>query len=556
MASDRLFWWFHYRQRNLEIIFRQGDAMPRLVRMIQVLFFCMVMAGAGVVQAGENYVDNQDGTISDLQHGTMWQKSDDGVERSWQEAITYCDALELAGHDDWFLPKASQLEGLIDTANSPAIAPLFSLKASYYWSATGSTSSTDSAKYVNFFYGSAYTNSKNKPYYAICVREAAVLPGKGLAAVFAGTPEGGRPLAIRFKATITGGSEPYFYEWDFGDGGTSSSKSPSHEFAKDGQYPVLLTVSDNDGAIIVTNQQVSLPLADISVSGSSEKESAASANDAKDKVPVLVDATPPATEPAPKLEAEVKTIGESEVVSSRLPTDAAAAKGEQESRPVKIALVSPNAALQGFMDLSASGQGMTYKDGALGHGLLAYSFANAMAGDGDWNKDGSITSSEVQAYLDQAIKSLSKGQQKPVATIDGEDFGVCASQGGSTYVLALGIARDLAGKSLVAGQDAELVRKAVEEKCQHTKTMMLTADHANRQDILQALLQLGSMMTASDTLIVYIGAASGQENGRLNWYVNDTQKELPSFTGIYHEDLVQVLKAMSMAHLLVLSEKN
>ncbi|MDD5759264.1 MAG: DUF1566 domain-containing protein [Desulfobulbaceae bacterium] len=530
--------------------------MPRLVRIVQVVCFFLLMACAGVVQAGADYVDNQDGTISDPQHGTMWQKGDDGIERSWQEALTYCENLEFAGHDDWLLPKAYQLEGLIDTANSPAIAPVFAVKASYYWSATGSTSSTDSAKYVNFFYGNAYTNNKSKPYYAICVREATSLPGKGLAAVFTGAPEGGKQLSIRFTATITGGSEPYFYEWDFGDGSTSGAKSPTHEFAKDGQYKVLLTVSDNDGAIFVTNQQLNLPLADIPAVGAEKEESAATASDVKDKVPVVAEATPPGTEPAVKDEGEDQRAGKPEALPSRLPEDSGRGNGGQERAPGKVSLVSPNAALQGFVDLSASGQGPTFKDGALGHGLLAYSFANAMAGDGDWNKDGSVTSSEVQAYLDQAIKSLSKGQQKPVATAEGADFGICASQGGSTYVLALGIARDLAGKSLVAGQDAELVRKAVEEKCQRTKTMMLTADHANRQDILQALLQIGSMVTASDTLIVYIGAASGQENGRLNWYVNDTQKELPSLTGIYHDDLVQVLKTMPIAHLLVLGEKN
>lgn len=521
--------------------------MPRLVLMLQGLFFTLLMAFAAVAQAGGGYVDNQDGTISDPQHGTMWQKADDGVERSWSEAVSYCDSLEFAGHNDWVLPKAYQLEGLIDTASSPAIDPIFAVKASYYWSATNSESSADSAKYVNFFYGNTYPDNKNNPYYALCVRPTEAVPGKGLAVVFAGTPVGKKALVIRFTPTVTGGSEPYFYEWDFGDGGTSSAAKPTHEFVKDGQYKVLVTVSDNDGAIAVTNQEISLPLAEIAVVG--PDQAAKPEVDEQDKVPVLAEAVPKTSEPAAKSAGEAKPAEET--------TAAAAGRGEQGSAQAKTAVVSPGAAtLQGFMEVAASGQGVPYKDGALGHGLLAYSFANAMAGDGDWNKDGSVTASEVQAYLDQAIKSLSKGQQKPVVVRDGDDFAVCASKGGSTYVLAIGIGHDLAGASLVAGQDAELVRKAVEDKCQSTKTMMLTADHANRQDVLQALVQIGSMMTASDTLIVYVGAASGQDNGRLNWYVNDSQKELPSFTGIYHEDLVKVLKAMPMRHLMVLGEKN
>jgi len=530
--------------------------MPRLMRMTQVLFATIIMACAAVALAAGGYVDNLDGTISDPQHGTMWQKGDDGVERSWPEAVTYCKSLDLAGHNDWVLPKAYQLEGLIDKAYSPTIDPLFTVKTSYYWSATGSETSADSAKYVNFFYGNTYTYSKDNPYYVLCVRQVTTVTGKGLAAVFAGTPVEGKPLVIRFTATVTGGSEPYFYDWDFGDGGTSSAAKPTHAFVKDGQYKVLLTISDDNGAIAVANQEITLPLAELPAIGQEQEQPAKPAPEAKEKEPGLVEGVPATTEQAEKTAEEAKPPGDSTRASSP-PTPAEAEKGEQDSAGKKIAVVSKSTVkLHGFMEVAASGQGVPFKDGALGHGLLAYSFANAMAGDGDWNKDGSVTSSEVQAYLDQAIKSLSKGQQSPVIARDGDDFKVCAAQGGSTYVLAIGIGHDLAGSALVAGQDAELVRKAVEDKCQSTKTMMLTADHANRQDILQSLLQISSMITARDTLIVYVGASSGQDNGRLNWYVNDTQKELPAFTGIYHDDLVQLLKSMPMEHLMVLGEKN
>ncbi len=524
--------------------------MPRLVRMTQLMLLVMGLAFTTVAQAGGGYVDNQDGTISDPEHAIMWQKADDGVERSWQEAVTYCEALVLAGHEDWTLPKAYQLEGLIDTAHSPTIDPLFAVKASYYWSATDSANSPDSAKYVNFFYGNTYPYSKDNPYYVLCVREVAATPGKGLTAVFTGAPSGGKPLAIRFTATITGGSEPYFYEWDFGDGDTASATSPTHEFGKDGQYKVILTVSDNNGAVVVANQEIILPLAEVPAAGPDQTATPAKA--LPDTVPILTEAGSKTTEEAPKTADSGATSGPTPV-----PVVAEKATAGQESDPAKIALVTPKTTMpQGVMEVLASGQGPPYKDGALGHGLLAYTFANAMAGDGDLNKDGAVTASEIQAYLDLAIKSLSKSQQSPVITRGGDDFAVCAAPGSSTYVLAIGIAHDLAGAALVAGQDAELVRKAVEAKCQMTKTMMLTADHANRQDILQAVLQIGSMITASDNLVVYMGAANSQDNGRLNWHVNDSSKELPLFTGIYHDDLLQLLKTLPVAHLMVLGEKN
>jgi PKD repeat protein len=58
------------------------------------------------------------------------------------------------------------------------------------------------------------------------------------------------------------------WEWDFGDGGTSTKKNPTHEFLDDGKYNVVLTVTDNDGGqdsetikITVKNRK---PVADFS----------------------------------------------------------------------------------------------------------------------------------------------------------------------------------------------------------------------------------------------------------------------------------------------------
>jgi PKD repeat protein len=539
---------------------KEGD-MPRLSWMAHVLLILIVflLAGATMARAEGEYVDNQDGTITDTKHAIMWQKADDGVERSWQEADDYCKSLALAGHSDWTLPKAYQLEGLINTAYSPTIDPLFSVKGSYYWSATESTSSEDSAKYVNFFYGNSYTYSKNHPYYALCVREAKSIPGRELAAVFTGAPESGKPLVIRFTATVTGGTEPYFYEWEFGDGSTSSASAPTHDFSQVGHYTVLLTVSDNNGAVAAANQDIALPLAEVPAAGM-EQPAKPSGPPAKE-VPALSEPVPQQAElPSPPTGHEGETRTHVTSIPEETPPPVAnkvvdtpgnitaAPTGEL---PPKTSKAPPS----GILEVAASGKGAPYKDGALGHGLLAYTFANAMAGDGDWNKDGSIAASELQAYLGQAIKSLSKGQQSPEISLNGDDFPVCSSSG-STFVFAIGVGHDLAGSTLAAGQDAELVRKALEDKCKNTKTMMLTGNHANRPDILEALLRIQSMVTTNDTLVVYVGAASGQDNGRLNWYVNDTRKELPWFTGIYQDDLVNSLKTMSVGHLVVLSEKN
>lgn len=50
---------------------------------------------------------------------------------------------------------------------------------------------------------------------------------------------------LYFTPTVSGGFTPYSYEWDFGDGKTSTESNPSHAFAKPGDYTVSLTVTDD-----------------------------------------------------------------------------------------------------------------------------------------------------------------------------------------------------------------------------------------------------------------------------------------------------------------------
>ncbi|MBF4694400.1 DUF1566 domain-containing protein [Fusibacter sp. Q10-2] len=60
-----------------------------------------------------SYVDNGDGTITDLVTGLMWQQ-DPGEKMTWQEAMAGADSFELAGYDDWRLPTIKELYSLIN----------------------------------------------------------------------------------------------------------------------------------------------------------------------------------------------------------------------------------------------------------------------------------------------------------------------------------------------------------------------------------------------------------------------------------------------------------
>ena len=52
---------------------------------------------------------------------------------------------------------------------------------------------------------------------------------------------------LQFYPDIAGGFTPYSYEWDFGDGTTSTEGAPDHAYKSDGTYTVKLEVTDDRG---------------------------------------------------------------------------------------------------------------------------------------------------------------------------------------------------------------------------------------------------------------------------------------------------------------------
>ncbi len=56
-----------------------------------------------------SFKDNGDGTISDLNTGLMWQQVPSSKTFTWQEAVDYCNSLELGGYSDWRMPSAKEL---------------------------------------------------------------------------------------------------------------------------------------------------------------------------------------------------------------------------------------------------------------------------------------------------------------------------------------------------------------------------------------------------------------------------------------------------------------
>ena len=77
--------------------------------LLPVITALMVMAG--LLPAAASGADDKDTVTFD---GLQWALETNGSYIRWPDAIEYCEALELDGHDDWRLPAMAELEMLHD----------------------------------------------------------------------------------------------------------------------------------------------------------------------------------------------------------------------------------------------------------------------------------------------------------------------------------------------------------------------------------------------------------------------------------------------------------
>jgi len=82
--------------------------------------------------------------VDDETSGLEWQRADDGVHRSWGDALTYCAGLSIDGKTGWHLPNVSELRGLVEyggvadggPAFGAVLDPAFEGRPDAYWTST------------------------------------------------------------------------------------------------------------------------------------------------------------------------------------------------------------------------------------------------------------------------------------------------------------------------------------------------------------------------------------------------------------------------------------
>ena len=102
----------------------------------------------------------------------MWQKGSSSSDHTWDEALSYCERMNLGGYTDWRLPTVNELRSIMDfSRRNPAInATYFPVgSGNYYWSSTTYASTTGNAWGIGVR-ATATINSIGKTSYGYYVR--------------------------------------------------------------------------------------------------------------------------------------------------------------------------------------------------------------------------------------------------------------------------------------------------------------------------------------------------------------------------------------------------
>ncbi|MCK4792923.1 MAG: DUF1566 domain-containing protein [Desulfobacteraceae bacterium] len=232
------------------VIFIDGGVVPNGK---DCLYYVRAVRGGQPVSSG-NLVDNGNGMVTDTSTGLMWQQATAG-EMDWESAISYCENLSLAGHNDWRLPNIKELHSIVDYSKwRPTIDTLYfpNTVSSHYWSATTNSSLTHIAFGVYFEYGGIGNTSKYTTNYVRAVRG-------GEPSITMTYPNGGEEFVEGTTHTITWDSEGeiYFVRIEFSAENGAKWFEISANEENDGSYlwdvpydlsdQCLLRISDVDG---------------------------------------------------------------------------------------------------------------------------------------------------------------------------------------------------------------------------------------------------------------------------------------------------------------------
>ncbi len=170
-----------FRLKNVDVKiggrrrFKTSNGYAEMIAKL-ALSMLLLFSTPGIIFAVD-FTDNGNGTVTDKRTGLIWEQHASELESSdqktWEEAITYCEELSLGAALDWRLPNVRELGMLIDfSRRDPASDATFfpNIKTSYYWTSTSYMYDLSKAWYITFYDGFHLGTYKTVSNYVRCVR--------------------------------------------------------------------------------------------------------------------------------------------------------------------------------------------------------------------------------------------------------------------------------------------------------------------------------------------------------------------------------------------------
>lgn len=124
--------------------------------------FFVLYVRDNILYGQNDFINNNDGTITDAATGLMWSQLDSGAGMDWEDALAWAQQKNTENHlgySDWRLPTAKELQSIVDysrspdTTNSAAIDPIFRI--------TEITNEGSLPDYPCFWTGTTHANQMN-----------------------------------------------------------------------------------------------------------------------------------------------------------------------------------------------------------------------------------------------------------------------------------------------------------------------------------------------------------------------------------------------------------
>ncbi len=119
--------------------------------------------------------------------------------------------------------------------------------ANTFYTTTTSTTLADGSYTINAFCNDTSSNNASASR-TFSINTTVTPPNVNVSFNVSATPISGvEPLSVQFTISNLNGNAPYTYNWNFGDGQTSTANNPLHTYIQNSSYTANVTITDTDG---------------------------------------------------------------------------------------------------------------------------------------------------------------------------------------------------------------------------------------------------------------------------------------------------------------------